>query len=129
MMRLLLIGIASVVLFFPLYWALHPFLGPNWAAGVSAFMMYIGFPALFLLKWRKRSTGPFMKACNYVLAVFVLCFLGWVAYEVLFNDGPWPNSIGLFFLYGSLAIYFLKNGYMPYQEQEVIAASECQENT
>tara|TARA_B100001063_G_C16339340_1_gene345999 strand:- start:119 stop:505 length:387 start_codon:yes stop_codon:yes gene_type:complete len=128
-MRLLLIAIASVVLFFPLYWALHPFFGPNWGAGIAAFMMYIGFPALFLLKWSKRSTSPFIKGCNYVLAAIVLGLLAWVIYGILFNNAPIPNSVGLIGVYGYLAFYFIKNGYMPYQEIETEEANGEHGNT
>ena len=118
-MRLLLIAIASVVLFFPLYWILHPVFGANWGAGVAAFMMYIGLPGLFLLKWDKRSSNPIIKTCNYLLAVVVLVLLAWVVYRALFEGAPWPNSIGLFVFYLSSAIYFIKHGYMPYQAEEV----------
>ena len=118
-MRLLLIAIASVILFFPLYWALHPFFGPNWAAGLAAFMMYICFPCLFLLKWSERSRHPFIKACNYVLAVIVLGLLGWVFYNLIFNDAPIPNSIASAGVLVYWAVYFLRNGYLPYQEKDV----------
>jgi len=118
-MRLLLIAIASVILFFPLYWALHPFFGAYWGAGIAAFMMYIAFPVLFLFKWGKRSTSPTIKACNYILALLVLSLLAWVLYKVLFNGAPIPNSIALVGVYGYFAFYFLKNGYMPYQAEEV----------
>ena len=128
-MRLLLLAIVSVILFFPLYWMLHPFFGPNWGAGIAAFMMYIGFPTLFILKWSKRSSSPFIKTCNYFLAFVVLGLLGWVIYGVLFNDSPIPNSIGLIGVYGSLAFYFIKNGYMPYQEKEMELLNDEAKNT
>lgn len=128
-MRLLLSAILSVILFFPLYWTLHPFFGPNWGAGISAFMMYIGFPILFLLKWGKRSCHPFIKTCNYVLAIIVLALLGWVFYGVLFNNAPLPNSIALAGVYSYLAFYFLKNGYMPYQAEELEEEVNEQQNT
>jgi len=128
-MRLLLIAIASVILFFPLYWMLHPFFGPEWGAGIAAFMMYIGLPTLFILKWSKRSTSPFIKGCNYFLAFIVLGLLGWVIYGVIFNGSPVPNSIGLIGVYGYLAFYFIKNGYMPYQEKELNSSNNEAKNT
>ena len=128
-MRLLLIAIASLILFFPLYWALHPFFGPNWGGGIAAFMMYIGFPSLFLLKWSKRSSHPFIKACNYALASIVLGLLGWVFYGVLFNNAPIANSIALAGVYGYLAFYFLKHGYMPYQAVDLEKELDEQQNT
>jgi hypothetical protein len=128
-MRLLLIAILSVILFFPLFWALHPFFGPNWGAGIAAFMMYIGFPALFLLKWSKRSTSPIIKACNYALALVVLSLLAWVFYGVIFNGAPIPNTIALAGVYGYLAFYFIKNGYMPYQVEQIEKSTSEHENT
>ena len=112
-----------------MYWMLYPFFGPNWGAGIAAFMMYVGFPSLFLLKWHKRSISPFIKACNYVLSAIVLGLLGWVIYGVTFNGLPVPNSIGLIFIYGYLAIYFIKNGYMPYQTKKVPYSDGEIENT
>ena len=128
-MRLLLIAIASVVLFFPLYWALHPFFGPNWGAGIAAFMMYIGVPSLLLLKWGKRSKNPTIKKINNIFAVVVLGFVAWVFYQMLFKGGPIPNSIALIFVYSYLALYFLKHGYMPYQALEVAQEQQQNENT
>jgi uncharacterized protein YegJ (DUF2314 family) len=52
MLRLLVIGVSAIVLFFPAYALLHPFLGEDWAAGVAIFLMYIGFPALMLRLWK-----------------------------------------------------------------------------
>lgn len=92
-MRLLLIALASVVLFFPLYWALHPFFGPNWGAVIAAFMMYFGFPSLLLLKWGKRSKNPTIKKINNIFAIIVLGLVVWFVYQMLFQGGPIPNSI------------------------------------
>ena len=128
-MRLILIAIVSVVLFFPLYWMLHPFFGPNWGAGIAAFMMYIGFPVLFLSKWDERSTHPFIKVCNYLLAFVVLALLGWVLYGIMFENAPIPNSIGLVAMYGYLAFYFLKNGFMPYHAVDVEETTDNSKNT
>lgn len=108
-----------MILFFPLYWLLQPIFGADWGAGIAAFMMYIGFPCIFLLKWGTRSTHPFIRACNYGLAAIVLGLLAWVAYRVLFEGAPWPNGLGLIFVYGYLSIYFLRHGHMPYQAKEV----------
>ena len=121
-MRLLLIAIASIVLFFPLYWLLHPLFGPDWGSGIAVFTMYIVFPALFLLKWNQPSTNPFFKVCNYLLAFIVLSLMCWIIYDVIFNSTPLPNSIVLFSLYGYFSIYFIKNGYMPYQTDNVESA-------
>jgi membrane protease YdiL (CAAX protease family) len=128
-MRLLLIAIASVILFFPLYWALHPFFGANWGAGIAAFMMYIGFPSLFLLKWGKRSRNPMIKKINSAFAVIILGLVGWVLYQMFFKGAPVPNSIALVFVYSYLAFYFLKHGYMPYQAREVEKELQEYENT
>lgn len=108
---------------------LHPFFGPNWGAGIAAFMMYVGFPTLFLLKWSKRSSSPFIKTCNYLLAAIVLALLGWVIYGVVFRGLPAPNSVGLIGIYGYLATYFIRNGYMPYQAKEMESLSNDTEHT
>ena len=44
------IALASVCFFFPFYLALHPLLGPAWAAGLAGAMACIGLPMLLL--WR-----------------------------------------------------------------------------
>ena len=92
-------------------------------------MMYVGFPTLFLLKWGERSSHPFIRVCNYVLAVLVLGLLCWVFYGVLFEDAPIPDSIALAGVYGYLAFYFLKHGYMPYQAEETECESNESQNT
>ena len=53
MLRYTTIAIASIVLFFPTYWLLHPILGADVGAGVAAASMYIGFPALMLHLWKQ----------------------------------------------------------------------------
>lgn len=53
-MRLLLIALGSVALFFPTYWLFHAAVGPNWGAAIAAVAMYVAFPALGMALW----TGP-----------------------------------------------------------------------
>jgi len=118
-MRLLLIAIASLILFFPLFWALNPFFGQDWGAWIAAFLMFIVFPT-FLLKSSKPSKPskhPLIKACNYLLAIFVLGLISWVLYNAFFNNAPIEQAYTLTGII-SAAIYFLKHGYMPYQEKE-----------
>jgi len=117
-MRLLIIAFASVILFFPTFAILEPVFGANWGAGIAAFMMYIGFPSMLLLKWNKPGDNPVFKIGNYLLALIVLGLLCLVVYRALFEGAPWPNSFGLFIMYLSSAIYFIKNGHMPYQKQQ-----------
>ncbi len=52
MIRYLIIGVLSILLFFPAYWLLSKFLGDDWGAGAAMVMMYIGFPALMLKLWK-----------------------------------------------------------------------------
>lgn len=128
-MRLLLISIISVVLFFPTYWGLYPIFGRDWGAGIASFMMFLGFPMLLLHKWGKPSTNPIIKACNHILAMLVLVVLVTIAYSVVFEGAPIRNGFGLllaFVFYGGLAGYFIRHGYMPYQAGEV--ATESQED-
>ena len=60
-----------------------------------------------------------MKACNYVLAVIVLGLLGWIFYSLIFNNAAVPNSIISAGVFAYWAFYFLKHGYLPYQEKDV----------
>ncbi|MBC8168124.1 MAG: hypothetical protein H7Y20_19930 [Bryobacteraceae bacterium] len=54
-MRILLIAITSVVLFFPTFWLFNAVVGPNWGAGIAAVGMYIGFPIIALRIWRNKE--------------------------------------------------------------------------
>jgi len=54
-MKLLVIAIISLVLFFPAYWLFHSVVGPNWGAGITAVGMYIFFPFLLLKVWKSKS--------------------------------------------------------------------------
>ena len=57
-MRIIVIAILSVVLFFPTYWLFHSVVGPDWGAGIAAFGMYIAFPILALRVWKSREPVP-----------------------------------------------------------------------
>src|SRR5262245_11954797 len=59
MLRLLTIGIGSIVLFVPAYMVLHPLLGEGQAAWIAMGLMYLGFPVLLLKLWK---TYPPMTA-------------------------------------------------------------------
>lgn len=109
-MRLLTIGILSVFLFFLLYIALHPLLGANWAAGVAMFTCFIGLPVGLLLLWRKEWRGPVAKACNYVIAIAVLCTSIWFLY-VGFSEGfDRVDQVEFLRFCVSAAIYYLVFG-------------------
>jgi len=130
-LRLLLIGIASVVLFFPTWWVLYPKFGPDWSIGVAVFMTVLGYPILFLHHWR-RSTNPIIKAGNYALAMLVLVVLLDVAYSVVFEGAPVRDAFPLlllFGLYGGIAGYFIRRGHMPWQAEEVAGESDGDKST
>ena len=115
-MRLLSIAILSVLLFFPLYAVLHPLFGPNWAAGIAAFFMYIGLPAFFLFIFPKEWKHPLIKFMNYLLAAAVL----WISFYFLylaFTEGRDEiNAIRFFWFYGIAAFYYLAFGRMRYEK-------------
>ena len=60
-----------------------------------------------------------IKKINNIFAIVVLGVVGWVLYQLIFNDASVINSIALILVYSFLALYFLKHGYMPYQAKEV----------
>lgn len=60
-MRLLVVAIASVVLFFPTFWLFNAVVGPNWGAGIAAVAMYIAFPVLALRAWPERKGASFVS--------------------------------------------------------------------
>jgi hypothetical protein len=106
-MRLLTIGIISVILFFPLYFLLHPILGANWGAGVSAFLMYIGFPIMFLKVWKDEWSGPIVKFLNYIIAICVLGCSIYFFYIEFMRDGEGLNAFKFFGVYGTASIYYI----------------------
>ena len=113
-MKHLVIAILSLVLFFILYIALHPLLGANWSAGIAAFMLYIGFPILFLRHMKSQWKGTFIKSCNYIIASIVLFFTLWFLYAAIFeNKADTVNAIKAFSIYGFSALYYLVVGRFP----------------
>lgn len=55
-MRLLIIAIASVVLFFPAFWLFSQAVGNNWGAGIAAVAMYVALPVLMTKVWPESKT-------------------------------------------------------------------------
>ncbi len=113
-MRLLCIAILSVFLFFVIFIALHPLFGPN-SAWVAAFMMYIGFPILFLRYWNEEWEGPVVRAGNYLIALVVFSMSAWFAY-ITFSEGTDQlNAIMFFLVYGYGAIHYLAFGRLHFK--------------
>ena len=54
----LFVCVSAVVLFFLAYFLLSPLLGTDWAAGIAAFIMYIGYPVAALLLIDKFKPKP-----------------------------------------------------------------------
>lgn len=108
-MRLLCIAILSVLSFFLLYIALHPLFGPN-AAWFAAFMMYVGFPALFLLYWDEEWEGPVVRAGNYLIAAIVLGMSVWFVYVAISEGKDQINSFRFFAVYGYGALHYFAFG-------------------
>ena len=77
-MRLVAIGIASVVLFFPTFWLFSSAVGANWGAGIAAVAMYVAFPAIALRVWRAPAV-PQPASMEGALDAGELCA---VEYEV-----------------------------------------------
>jgi hypothetical protein len=114
--RLLAIGLLSILLFFPIYIGLHPLLGANWAAGIAAVFMYVLLPVFFLFLFPKEWRHPLVKAGNYLIAIAVL----WVSFfflEDAFTRGEEEiNAIRFFWVYGVAALYYLAFGRMRWSE-------------
>ena len=106
-MKLLVIGIVSVILFFPLYWLLHPILGAEWGGWISAVLMYIGFPVFFLKIWKKEWEGPVVTFLNYVIALFIFSCSVYFIYIAYIGESESVNAIRFFAVYGSASIYYL----------------------
>ena len=116
-MKFLCIAILSVLLFFVLFILLHPIFGPN-SAWFSAFMMYIGFPILFLRYWQKPWTGPVVRAGNYIIALLVLCMSVWFAYITFSQGKDQVNAVMFFLVYGYGAIHYLAFGKLHFKTEE-----------
>jgi hypothetical protein len=56
-LRLLVVAVASVILFFPTYWLFHAVVGPDWGAGIAAVAMYVVFPVIALRAWGGKSSS------------------------------------------------------------------------
>ena len=54
-MKLILIALASVILFFPMYWLLHPIMGANYGAAIAALIMFLVFPGAIMFAIHKRD--------------------------------------------------------------------------
>ena len=54
-MRLVAVSIASVALFFPVYWLFESTVGPNWGAGIATAAMFVVFPFLILKMWKAKE--------------------------------------------------------------------------
>ncbi len=54
-MRLALVALTSVVLFFPAFWLFQLAVGPNWGAGIAAVGMYVAFPVFALRVWPGKA--------------------------------------------------------------------------
>ncbi|ROR97866.1 hypothetical protein EDC56_3533 [Sinobacterium caligoides] len=113
-MKLLCIAVLSIILFFVSYVALHPLFGEN-AALLCLFMMYIGFPALFLKFWKKEWEGPVVKFGNYMIALVVLGFSIWYSYLAIIGEAEKLNAVMFFLVYGYGALHFLTFGKLHFQ--------------
>lgn len=54
-MKLIVIAITSLLLFFPSYWLFESVVGPDWGAGIAAVGMYIMLPVLMLSIWESSE--------------------------------------------------------------------------
>ena len=116
LMRLLLISIFCVIIFFPSYWLFHPIMGPNWGSGVSIVLCWLLLP-YFLLKQWNSTQSKVLIAGNYLLAIMVLAFTGWVLYRWLIVGEELQGSVRLLGVYLFGAVFYLAQGRMPYQKQ------------
>jgi hypothetical protein len=109
-MRLIVIGIISVFLFFPTYFLLHPLFGENVGAITAAVLMYIGFPIFFLKVWKDEWKGPVVKLFNYLIAILVLTCSIYFLYIAFTQGTDTINAFKFLAVYGSGAVYYLVFG-------------------
>ena len=122
-MRLLLISILCVFLFFPAYWLFHYFVGPNWGSGIAVVLCWLVLPYLLLKKWASTRSRIFIVG-NYLLAIIVLALSMWVLYKWLFVGEDLQGSVRLLFLYIFAAVFYLAQGRMPYQKEKETSDGE-----
>ncbi|WP_390609633.1 hypothetical protein [Alteromonas gracilis] len=122
-MRLLLISILCVFLFFPAYWLFHYFVGPNWGSGIAVVLCWLVLPYLLLKKWASTRSRIFIVG-NYLLAIIVLALSMWVLYKWLFVGEDLQDSVRLLFLYIFAAVFYLAQGRMPYQKEKETSDGE-----
>ena len=113
-MRLLCIALLSVILFFVMFFILHPLFGDA-AAWISAFMMYIGFPVLFLKFWNKEWEGPVVRTGNYLIAMVILSCSIWVGYMAFTSEVKEQSAIMFFAVYGYGALHYLAFGRLHFK--------------
>ena len=112
-MKQVVVALISVIFFFPLYWVLHPILGPEWGAGVAAAMMFVGFPVLILSVFRREWNNRFVRSCNIVLSALVLVATAWVWYIAISQNEKYINAALFSLFYGLPALYFIRHGKLP----------------
>jgi hypothetical protein len=114
-MRLLLISLFCVIIFFPAYFVLHPVFGANWGSGIAILLSWILLPIFLLRKWSSTKSRLLIFG-NYILALLVLAFSLFISYRWLIQCFELEGSIQLLFFYFYSSVYYLSQGRMSYQE-------------
>jgi len=116
-MRLLIIAIFCVILFFPCFWLFSSVIGADWGAGLAMVFCWLLLPFMLLRKWT-YSRSPILQIGNYLIAIAILSFSLWVAYQWLIEGADVNGSVSLLFVYFFGSVYFIAQGHLPYQKAD-----------
>ncbi|MFK8014793.1 MAG: hypothetical protein AB8G17_05095 [Gammaproteobacteria bacterium] len=114
-MRLLIIAIFCLIIFFPCFWLFSAVVGTSWGGWLATVFCWLFLPFMLLSKWT-YSRNPILQIGNYLIAIAILGFSLWVAYQWLIEGADVNGSVSLLLLYFSGSIYFLTQGHLPYQK-------------
>ncbi|BCO17649.1 hypothetical protein KUC3_05060 [Alteromonas sp. KC3] len=108
--RLLVIAILAVVLFFPLYWLFYFITGQEWTAWIAGVLVWIVFPIIMLKIWEPEWRGRLVRILNYAIATMLLVLSAIYLYQSYSASESLSGPIGFFVFFGLPSIYYLFKG-------------------
>jgi hypothetical protein len=105
-METLLLGLISCLVFYLLSKPVPPYLLIGLFCGLSVWVRPDGItllgPSLLLILLNERSLKIFVQYSTKLFAGFIICFIPYLAFNLLLSGNPWPNTF-----YAKQAEYFL----------------------